>query len=336
MSQGQKYWQIIQMGRENVPGTPVEPTTILRGVGTVEDALEVVFPDENVGIATRSDRAYIPKLGAEIKIDDTPATFEQILHMLEAGIKTIGSGVADGSGRVYDYPFPTTNVLSVADIKSYTLKGGDNAQCEQAEYAVVQEFEIKGKADEAWTMASTWFARQLTPSNYVNNLGLVAVEEILFNESKLFIDTPSDGFGKTQVSNQLIEASVKVKTGFKPRSTATGAKYFSHAEWTASEMEISAELTFLHDAQAISEKSYWRLNTARLIQILCEGSELGAPGTYQRKTLRINLPGKWEKFAGLEEDKGASIAKGTFAIRYNATVASAGGILIVNEIGSVP
>jgi len=338
MAQGQKYWQKIQMGRESSAGTAVAASSIHRGVGMVEDNLEVVFPDENVGIATRADRAYIPKLGATIKFNDSPATFEQILHMLEGGIKTVGTGVADGvgSGKVYDYPFPTTSPLSVADIKTYTIEGGDNAQCEEAEYAVVQEWELKGKADESWMMTSTWFARQLTPANYTGALALVEVEEILFNNTKLFIDTPASGFGNTQVSNQLIEASIKGKTGFKPRSTATGAKYFSHAEWTASEMEISAELTFLHDAQAISEKSHWRAGTARLLQLLCEGTALTTAGTYSAKTMKIDLPGKWEKFAGLEDSDGASVAKGTFALRYNATAASSGGITIVNQTASLP
>lgn len=338
MTLGQQYWQVIQMGREATPGTAVPATTIHRGTGMVEDGLKTVFPDENVGIAMRGDRAYIPELGAMIKFNENPATFEQIMHEFEASLANVGTGVADGvgTGKIYDYPFPTTTPLEITDIKTYTLEGGDNAQCEEAEYAVVEEWELKGSVNEPWKKTSSWFARQLTPTNYTGALSLVAVEEMLFNNTKLFIDTPSSGFGNTQVSNQLLSASIKGKTGWHPRATASGALYFSHAEWTASEMSITAELSFLHDSSMISEKAHWRAKTARLVQLLCEGKPLGTAGTYSKKTMKINLPGKWEKFGALEVDKGASMAKGTFVVRYNSTAASAGGITIVNEVASVP
>lgn len=335
MTQGQSYWQKIQLGRETVAGTAVAATAVHRGVAKVTDNLETVFPDENIGLATGSDRSYIPKLGAEISFDDTPATFENLLHVFEAGVKAVGTGVADGagSGKVYAYPFPTTTPITVADIKTYTLEGGDNAQCEEAEYCVVQEWELKGKADEAWTYTAKWFGRQLTPTTYTGALAVIAVEECLFNKTKIYLDAAA--FGSTLVSNQLIEASIKGKTGFKPRSTASGAKYFSHAEWTAEEMEITAELTFMHDASAIAEKALWRAGTARLLQLKCEGTALATAGTYTTKTLKIDLPGKWDKFESLDNDGGASIVKGSFKVRYSTVAASSGVITIVNEIAAV-
>src|SRR3989304_7813228 len=113
------------LGRESVAGSPVNATTYWRGVGTIEDTRVVTFPEEDVGYISGLDRSYQPALGAMLAMESTPATFEQVLHILEGGVKLVGTGVSDGgagaSGKIYTYTFPKTSKNS---IKTDTIYGG--------------------------------------------------------------------------------------------------------------------------------------------------------------------------------------------------------------------
>ena len=142
---GQKWAQKIQLGKETTPGTAVAATTVWRGVGgMLTDDREVVMVDEQIGIALPTTRNYIPMLSGSLSMAETPATFEQLPHILEAGVKAIGTGAADGvgTGKVYNYTMGTT---AVNTIKTYTLETGDNQQAEEMEYAFVESFTLSAE-----------------------------------------------------------------------------------------------------------------------------------------------------------------------------------------------
>lgn len=331
---GIKALRKIQLGRESTAGTAVAATSIWRGLGGVDDQTEVVFPEEDIGVLSGTDRSYIAKKLAKVVFDAVPATFEQLLHILEAGVKTIGTGVADGSGtdKIYDYTFP---ISSANTIKTYTLEGGDDAGAEEVEYAFVEEFTLAGKAGEAWTMAASWLGRQSTPASFTAALTVPTVEEILFGKTLLYIDPVTAAFGTTIKSNTLIEASLKVKTGWQAVFTGDGNLYFSFAKCTMPEFLL--EITFEHDATAVAEKAAWRAQTSRAIQLKATGSAVATPGTtYTYKMMILNIAGKWEKFDVIGEQDGNDIVKGTLRGRYNATNSKLGNIIVVNELASVP
>lgn len=331
---GIKALRKIQLGREVAAGTAVAATAIWRGMGTLEDTREVVFPEEDVGIFPGTDRMYAPKLGGQLEMEAVPLTFEQVFHILEAGVLTVGTGVADGagSGKIYNYTFPET---AANTIKTYTIEGGDNQEAEEMEYSFVSEFELAGKGGEAWTMAATWMGRQVTVSSFTGALTIPTVEEALFSKTLLYIDVIGGTYGTTVKSDTLLGASLKVTTGWVPVWTGVGAAYFGFAKQTPP--EITLEITFEHDGTSAAEKVFWRAGTARKLQLKCVGSALATPGTaYTYKSLIVNLCGKWEKFNKIDEMDGNDIISSTFRGRYNSTAADAGNIIVVNEVATVP
>jgi hypothetical protein len=52
-------------------------------------------------------------------------------------------------------------------------------------------------------------------------------------------------------------------------------------------------------------------------------------------TLIIDLVGLWTDFSGLDDVDGNNIVTGSFAVRYDATAASAGQIIVVNETAAL-
>src|SRR3990172_4562543 len=123
---GIKSLRKLTLGREASSGTAVNATTHWRGVGTIEDTRVTTFPEEDVGYISGLDRSYQPALGAMLAMESTPATFEQVLHILDAGVKLVDTGASDGgagaSGKIYTYTFPKTSKNS---IKSNAFLGMD-------------------------------------------------------------------------------------------------------------------------------------------------------------------------------------------------------------------
>lgn len=330
---GVKGLRRIQLGQEVTPGTGVATTAIWRGTGTPQDELEVVYVPEDIGLAVPTDRTHIAKLGALFTFDETPATYEQIMYPMEAGIKTQITGVSDsGSGFIYTYPFPTT---AANTIKTFTLEGGDNQQEEEMAYCFVESLSLSGEQGGALMVTSNWRGRQLAASTFTAAPTLPTVEDILFSKGILGIDVVGAAYGNTPKSNTLLAMNFNLTTGFVASDPGDGQLYFMFHKYAPTVFNGDLSVTFEHDDTSVAEKAAWRAQTARKLQFKFTGSTLTSGGTYTVKTLLINLTGKWTTFAKIDERNGNDIVTGTFQVRYNATVAGAGSIIVVNEVAAV-
>lgn len=331
---GIKALRRIQLGRESTdtPGTAVAATTTLRMMGTLEDLREVVFPEEDVGLLSGTDRQYVPKLGCQI-VTEGEATFEQLGYILNAGVGGVTATTDTGSGYIYTHTLPTTAQNTPY---TYTIEGGDDQAAEEAEYCFVKDFTLSGNAGESWKLSANWFGRQVSTSTFTasTDAPIPVVEEILFGKTKLYIDDSTDAIGTTLKSNTLLSAELKVTTGFMEVYTATGNLYFDFVKQSAPEVVLT--VSFEHDASATAEKDAWRAGTPRLIRLTALGSALATPGAHTYKTMQINLAGKWEKFEKLDEQDGNDIIKATFRARYNSAAALFGSFVVVNELSSLP
>lgn len=328
---GVKKLRKIQLGDEGTPGIAVPATALWRGLGTLEDLSEVVFVEEDVGYLSGLDRTFIPKVGGQLKMDEVPATFEQLPYILMAGVEST-AGVADGigSGYVWTFNFPTTVAMT---IMTYTIEGGDDQEQEEMAYCFVTDFSINGAADEAVKMLATWIGRQISVTDF-SSPSLVTVEEILFNLGKIYIDAVAGSHGGTIKSNTLISMGLSVDTGLRAEQAADGEIYFSFQKQVGP--EITCDLVFEHDGTAVAEKAAWLAQTPRLIRLIFEGSDLTAAGTYSKKTLIIDMTGKWEKFSALTDKDGNDIVTGTFRVRFNDTSDTFCDIIVVNELSALP
>lgn len=331
---GVKLLRKVILGKETTAGTAVAATTVWRGIGTLEDQREVVFVNEDVGYLSKVDRTNTPKLLGAITLEGD-ATFEQIIHILNAGVKAVTSPSADGSGsgKIYTFDFPTTTANT---IKSYTIEGGDNEAAEEMEYSVVSEFSLDGAGGEPVNLSSNWFGRQISTTTFTTEgVTIPTVESINFSKGKLYIDAISGTQGTTLVSNTLLDMKLNVNTGWAPVFTAHGQKYYSFPKCTGP--EITLEMTFEHDTTSVALKADWRAETAKLIRLVFEGTALTTAGTtYTYKSLIIDLAGKFEKFDKLDEKDGNDVVVATFRAGYDATAAKYATITVVNEVASLP
>lgn len=328
----------IQLGAEATPGTAVAATAIWRGKGLPEDRRVVTFIDEDIGYVSGVDRTATSRLLAGFTFDPTPATFEQTPYIFAAGIKNVVSGAADGagSGKKYIYPMPTTAPTSNV-LKTYTLEGGDDNQAEEIEFSFVESFKLSGKPAEMLMNSAEWLGRQATPTTFTPALSLPNVESIPFSKGKLFIDNAGTAPGTTQKSGVFLGMELAVKTGWAIVETGDGQLYYYTIKHTREDMEVVLNLTFEHNGTATAEKANWRSEIARVLRLQWEGSNLATGGTsFTKKTARIDLAGKWEKFEKLGSQRGNDIINGVFRARFNSTANLFAEFTWVNELASLP
>ena len=321
-------------GKEQTAGTAVAGTTIWRGSGMLQDDRAIKFVPEDVGIIPGTTRSYTRVLGGSLLLEAIEATYEQLPHILEMGVKLVTTGAADGSGsgKIYTYTFPTT---SVNTLRTYTIEGGDNQEVEEMEYCHVTDFTLTGGETEGWTMGANIQGRQISPSSFTTAATLPSVETIIFGKTKLYYDAIGGSFGGTLKSNTLLNAQLTYNTGIRRKFTADGQLYFSFTQPTMPDVRL--RLTFEHDATGAAAKVDWRAETEKKIRLITTGSTLTTAGSaYSVKTMIIDLCGKWESFGKIGDRNGNDILEGEFVGRYSETAAAFGEIKLVNTVTALP
>jgi hypothetical protein len=286
-------------------------------------------------------------LGAKISLESTPATFEQIPNIFEMAIKGTTAGTSDtpGTGYSYTYIMPRTSTefmyvtpsTSANAIKTYTIEGGDNNQAEVMEFGHVTDFELSFKAGEAVMVTANIAGRQVALQAFTSSTAATTptVFEILTSKGKVYVDESTATPGTTQITNEILSGSLKVKTGLVAVPTADGALTFSFVKGTRP--DVTLELVFEHSTFAIAEKVKWRAGTERLYRLDFSGSALTSTGTvYGTKKLIVDVAGKYEKFSALADDNGDDTITATLRGGYSATAALFLKFVVVNELAAIP
>lgn len=336
MPGGSRDLRRIQMGQEVSAGTGVAATARWRGIGTIKDTRDIIFPEEDVGILGGTLRsALISQMGA-ISMDAVGATFQQLPYPFSAGVEDTVSGVADGGGSdyIYQYDAPDTAQNS---IQTYTIEGGDDVQAEEFAYGFVQKITIEGEGQGLLTVASDWVGQEVTDTTFTGAISLVDVEDIIFNSGVVAIDASGGTVGNTPVSNLLRAMSLEWTTGLYPWWAVDGSLDFAAHKFAGRTEEIKLNLTYEHIAAAVTEKGYFRAKTPRLIQLKFEGSDFGTPGTvYSKHTCIFNFAGIYTDWDKIGEENGNDIVEVEFTARYSDTDALKAQAIIVNEVSALP
>lgn len=331
-----------QIGAEATAGTGT-PTTHWRGVGTLKDRREVVFPPQRVGKIGGTTRSYTPKTGAEVVLEDE-ATFEYLPYILNAGIYN-STGTTDASSgitRTWNVQAASTDPIATTDLSTLAIENGDNIQAEIANFCFVREFTLSGAQGEAVHISAILDGRAPATTTFTavgdtdfNN----PFETILVSMGKLYIDSSSDAAGTTQKTLTLIDFSLKHVTGWVKLAAKDGRTDFSDIKHI--DDDILLDITFEHNSVAVAEKAAWRAETERLIRLRFDGSALSTTdgaAPYDTKELIIDMYGKWKTFGaeGLEEQEGDNIYKGQFRVSSAQLATGKMTYTIVNELTALP
>lgn len=320
----------VQLGRESTAGTAVAATTVGRfKFAMLEDAREFKEVEEQIGAFTQAERSYASKLLGKWNMPSTELTFEQVLHILEAGVKTATPTGTNPYTYTYDYPYTGT---SVNTIKTYTIEAGNatiTGDVREMEYCFVESFEFSGKFGEAWMMQSNWLGRQLSASTFTGSLSAPTVEEALFQKTTLAIDATGGTVGSTTKAGVLMSANFKVTTGLVVVPVTNGQLYFYAHKWTQPKITFSITME-LEDTVGLvaAERAFYEANTVRLFQLSCAGSS--------SRNFKIQWAGKYDKISDYQNDNGnTSVTFDGHAVASSSDSLST-KFVVVNALSAVP
>jgi hypothetical protein len=114
----------------------------------IEDARQRETAEEQIGLIVSEERLYDTDLAAMLSMPETELTYEQVIHILEAGIMT---ATPTGTGPyTYTYSLPVDETLNV--IETYTIETGNviaDGDVREMEYSFVDSFTLSGAQGEA-------------------------------------------------------------------------------------------------------------------------------------------------------------------------------------------
>ena len=337
MANGIKALRRLQLGREATAGGSTDAaSTIWRGMGVITDNRETVFSEEDIGILGGVNRTFVPRTGGEVALEGD-ATFEQLPHILDAGIYKATPTTDASSGFIYSYIMASqsTDLVATTDLQTYVIEGGDNNEAEVMRYCFVREFTLSGAAGEGLQVSATFEGREVVGGqSFTAGLSIPEVETILVSKAKLYIDDSTGTIGGTLKSATLLGMELAITTGWQAVFAADGRLDLSFIKRANDEGTL--QLTFEHNGTATAEKAAWRNQQERAIRLVFEGSALGTTDTYSTKTLIIDAYGKWEAFEALSEQDGNDTVAGTLRIRYSPVFAKKLDMTVVNELSAMP
>ena len=334
---GIKALRKVQLGQETTAGTNAVATALWRGMGVIQDNTEVEFMEEDIGLLSGVLRTRIPHTGGEITLEGG-CTFQQLPYIFQSGFYNTTPTTDTSSAEIWTWTVQnaSSDPVSTTDLLTYTIEAGDDQQAEYMNYCFTREFNITGRVGEGLDISATLEGRAVGTTDFTTGISIPTIEDILFTNGELYLDPTSDTIGTTQVTSTLFAVDLNVTTGWRAYAAADGRTDFSFAKRTMD--EITLNVTFEHNATAVTEKSNWRNETERALQLKFNGSALSSTdgaATYDKFTFIVNLWGKWESFGALEEDNGNDQVTGVFRAGYSSTAANKAQFIVVNESSSL-
>ena len=130
------------------------------------------------------------------------------------------------------------------------------------------------------------------------------------------------------MTSTWLDFTLNVETGWFPVYTGDGNLYFTFNKNVGP--EVTLDVTFEHNASAVTEKDKWKAEGGRLIRLLFTGSTFTTAGTsFSVATMRVDLAGFWESFDKIGEQDGNDVVQGTFRSEYNSNSSSFAQIDVV-------
>jgi len=329
----------VQIGVEATAGGSTDPaSTYWRGVGFLKDNTELVFPDEKVGKLGGTTRSFIPRNGGEITLLGN-ATFQQIPYILNSGFyrTTPTTDTSSAQIRTWNVQTSDTDPISSSDLDTLVIEGGDNNQAEVMRYGFVSEFTLSGAMGAGVDISAKVMGRAISKTSFTSGLSIPTVSDLISSLGYFYADSSSDTAGTTLKSSTLFDFSLKVTTGWKAFYAKDGRRDFSFIKNIGS--EITLDLTYEHNTNAVTEKDYWLAQTERLIRLSFLGNALSttdAGATYDTEAFIVDLWGKYTSFDVLSEQDGNNTIKASFRCAYSANNAYKARFINVNELATLP
>lgn len=322
--------QRILIGEESTKGTAVAATAALLGKLSIEPKPTKHSPEESRGSLITPYRSV--KVAEEVGLTfEGDATFEQILYFLHMGV--LGNVSPTGAGDDKTWTFtPAKSAAGTFD--SFTIEAGDNVQQVEVEFCMASKITLSGGMAAPATLKADMFGRQITNiANFTADITPPAVETILGQKAKLYIDDEDGTMGATEVAAALISWTYDIDTGLYVKRYGDGSILLS--SYGEKGGKVSLQVTAAFNAAVNTERANADMETQRLIRIEATGSII--TGAIPKK-LTLDVCGAYEpgSFKILEERDGETVVSYTLTSQNSENYGKGFEVAVVNAVASLP
>jgi len=319
----------VQIGKETTKGTAVPATAALLGRVTIEPRPTKHDPVEDRGSLITPYRSI--RVAEEIGLTfEGDATFEQILYFLSMGIK--GAVTPSGTGDDKTWVF-TPAKTAAGTFDSFTIEAGDDIQAVEVEYCMASRIRFSGGMAAPVTVSVDMFGRQITNTTFTGSIAPPAIETILGQKSKLYIDDETGTMGGTEKSASLISWTYDIETGLYVKRYGDGSILFS--SYGEKGGKVSLQVTAAFNSGINTERANADMEKQRLIRIATTGSIITG---IIPKSLLLDVCGVYESgsFKLLEERDGEDVVSFTLNSQNSPTYGKGFEVTVVNKVSSLP
>ena len=321
----------IQLGREATAGTAVAAAHIWVGqFAMLEDARTRVIRADQVGLMVETENSYDSWLQAQLSMPDTELTYEQVLHILEAGCQTVSPTGSDP--YAWSYAYPTSNTPNT--LKTYTVEAFNavaDADMREMEYSFVEEFTFSMTAQESWMMSANWIGRQLSATTPTSLSTILDVNEALGARTKLYIDATGGTIGTTQKTGVLMGADMTVTTGWQVVPVGDGNLYYAAIKPTKTEITFSLTLELEEDTGVSlvnAERVIYEADSIRLFRLELDGADAD-------HSMVIDWAGKYDSIGDYSDEDGNTTVQFTGHAVYSTTDTLFWEAVVTNQVASL-
>lgn len=325
----------VQMGQQSAFDTPVAATVRYPGVITFNeevDYYEVPGPQQVRGMTagqlvnTRNHTTF--QYHSEL-------TYEEMLTWLLAGL--LGTVTASGVGADKTWTF-TPPVAGDPVPKYYTFEFAPYDWTTKYLRAVpnclISKITITIPINAPCMIDVEGFGGKPaiggTPTASMANA--TGREVAKGNLAKIFIDTSGAGIGGTQKSATVISQKITIETGLRPDFTQDGRTGLDYGKYLATDVMMSNEMTFEHEATAAAEIAAWRAGTKRFIRSQVTGSTVSS----LPKTINLDACYEYVQATKIGENNGNDIITLIGRSAYDPTWAKIMVATVINALATAP
>jgi len=286
-ARGMQAFRKIQIGKEVTRGTAV--ATNKRIFGTL-----TITADKPRYDRSEEERAMLtmPQLGQPLTQQsriryEGAATFEQVIHWLLMGVKggvsPTAPSTAAASVKLWTF-LPSLTTRNAPN--AYTFQYGDDIQAFRSKFGLVEELELTFPKNEEVRISANVAGHFPTTIAFTATT-VPTLEEVVGSKTKIWIDASWAARGGTTKSNLLVNARLRLPTGFTPTRYHDGSLDFSDFAEQRRQMEV--ELTYISQADAVTEWKAYRDGTLRVIRLKNTGTIISTAAPSFTKYLQVDM-----------------------------------------------
>lgn len=300
-----------QIGLESTNGTPVVATKKLFGTTTMTPDTTFHRPVDDRNSLAEFKRAIIVGQQTALRFEGD-ALYDDIIDFFAMALKGgVTPTTPEGTARLWTF-IPNLDSVNAQD--AFTWEYGDDSQAWESDFTMVESLELAITLNEVLRLTAEMFARDATKVSFTG-LSDRAVQEIVANDLKVWIDGTFANLGTTLKSSLVTGGSIRFPSGLTPVKYADGTLDFSAVSEGRRHMEMDLDLVMGVDA--ITEYDAYKAGTDRAIRLQFTGPIVSGATSYR---LEIDAIGKYMSAPELLGSRdGENIFSLTFASHEDLT-----------------